>query len=580
MKSNVTIKKKLITVSILILTIPLIVLGFLSYQKSNNSLDKLGETNLKNSVEQTVDLINVLNDQVEEGKLSLEEAQEEVKIAILGERGEDGTRPINNNVDLGKYGYIFIADSEGNLVAHPTIEGENTYNNTDANGKKYAQEYLQTGLNGGGYSYYTYPLPDNEDKIEDKVTYSKAFPEWDWVVVAGTYMSDFNAPANDILTINLIVGGVALLVGIFVIWSFANSISKPIKLVADRMNQLADKDLSHDALVIESKDETGLLANAMNRMQTELRNMLNNISNTSGVVASSSEELSESANEVKTGTEQISATMQELASGTDSQANSASDLASAMNSFTEKVRDANKKGEIVGENSKNVLNMTDEGSKLMEKSVQQMTKINEIVQDAVVKMQNLDKQSQQISNIVTVINEIAEQTNLLALNAAIEAARAGEHGKGFAVVANEVGKLADQVSASITEVTDIVKVIQNDSNGVTKSLKNGYEEVEQGTSQIKTTGQTFENIKEAISEVVNHITQVTTNLSEMTESTQQMNSAIEDIASISEESAAGVEQTSASTQQTNSSMEEIAGSSEKLSKTADELNELVRGFKL
>src|SRR5690625_1056337 len=103
-----SIKTKLITISFLILTIPLIVLGIFSYKKSENNLDELGVINLQNSVEMTIELIEALNEEVKEGHISLDEAKEKVKVAILGERQADGTRPINENINLGENGYLFI----------------------------------------------------------------------------------------------------------------------------------------------------------------------------------------------------------------------------------------------------------------------------------------------------------------------------------------------------------------------------------------------------------------------------------------------------------------------------------------
>src|SRR5690625_7272485 len=100
--------------------------------------------------------------------------------------------------------------------------------------------------------------------------------------------------------------------------------------------------------------------------------------------------------------------------------------------------------------------MTNDGSLLMESSTKQMAIIDQIVHEAVEKVEGLDVHSQQISELVSVIQDIADQTNLLALNAAIEAARAGEHGQGFAVVADEVRKLAEEVSFSVTDITIIV----------------------------------------------------------------------------------------------------------------------------
>src|SRR5699024_4194813 len=132
--------------------------------------------------------------------------------------------------------------------------------------------------------------------------------------------------------------------------------------------------------------------------------------------------------------------------------------------------------------------------------------------DAVQKVQGLDAQSQEISKLVSVIQDSAEQTNLLALNAAIEAARAGEHGKGFAVVADEVRKLAEQVSVSVTDITTIVTSIQNESSMVTESLEGGYKEVEQGTTQIEATGEKFNGINTSITNMVKDIQSISDNL--------------------------------------------------------------------
>src|SRR5690606_7168409 len=198
-----------------------------------------------------------------------------------------------------------------------------------------------------------------------------------------------------------------------------------------------------------------------------------------------------------------------------------------------------------------------------------------IVQESVEKVKGLDSQSQDISKLVSVINDIADQTNLLALNAAIEAARAGEHGRGFAVVADEVRKLAEQVSVSVSDITEIVASIQRESTNVVQSLQLGYEEVAKGATQVKTTGDTFAEIDRAIGEMVSNIQIITSNLATMSNDSQEISATIQEIASISEESAAGVEQTSASTQQTSSIMEEIAKSSKDLSIVSEELNELV-----
>ncbi|WP_163969588.1 methyl-accepting chemotaxis protein [Oceanobacillus halotolerans] len=575
-----SIKSKLIIVSVLLLTVPLIVLGVFSYQNSANSLNDLGSTNLKNSVELTIELIDTMNEEVEKGNLSLEEAQEKVKVAILGEMNEDGTRPINPNIDLGENGYLFVLDQEGNQIVHPHTEGQNIWDAEDENGSKFAQEMIEVGNNGGDFIEYDWPLPDNENQIEPKISYSKTDQNWDWVVNGSTYMMDFNQPATNILNIIFIVIGTTLVIGIIIIWLFANRIAQPINRVSKHMDYLANGDLTQEEIKVKSKDETGQLANALNNMQNKLRGIIANVSNASEKVSSQSEELTQSSNEVKSGSEQIATTMQELASGAETQANSSSDLSSMMGSFNTKVGEMDENGKQIEQASSEVMGMTKDGSELMQASSKQMAKIDEIVQSAVQKVEGLDKQSQEISKLVNVIHDIAEQTNLLALNAAIEAARAGDHGKGFAVVADEVRKLAEQVSDSVNDITSIVSTIQNESSVVVDSLQDSYKEVELGTEQIEHSTKTFTGINHAITEMATNIKEVSNNLSAITNDSNKMSASIEDIASISQEAAAGIEQTSASSQQTNSSMEEVSSSSSELAHLAEELNGLVREFKI
>lgn len=382
------------------------------------------------------------------------------------------------------------------------------------------------------------------------------------------------------LVIDISISVIVFALGLIVAIKAANLISRPIVTVMERMKSIADGDLTHEALETKSTDEVGQLVAATNEMSDNTRELLSSIQSVSETVSSQSEELTQSAGEVKAGTEQIAITMEELATGSETQANSASDLSMSMGSFTDKVNEANTNGERIQQNSNKILEMTGTGSQLMQSSTEQMTTINDIVRDALEKMRVLDNQSQEISKLVSVIRDVAEQTNLLALNAAIEAARAGEHGKGFSVVADEVKKLAEQVALSVNDITGIVETIQTESSVVATSLENGYSEVEQGTEQIQTTGQTFNDIRSFVTEMVQNITIVSENLSDIVVNSQNMNSSIEEIASVSEESAAGVEETAASAQQSSSSMEEVAGSSEHLATLAEELNELVGRFKL
>lgn len=575
-----SIKPRLITLSALLLIIPLTILGIISYQSSKNSLNELGAVNLANSVEMTIELIDTLNDEVEKGHLSLEDAQEKVKVVILGEKASDGTRPINESFDLGEHGYMFIVDEEANQVASPEIEGQNTWESEDPNGIKTTQALIEKANDGGGLTYYDWPLPNDEQKIEPKVSYSKKDSHWGWTVVSGTYMMDFNKPANGILHIILIVTGITLVIGLFAIWIFANRITNPIKQVMVRMTALAKGDLSPEKLDVYTNDETGHLATAMNDLHENLKLVVGQITNASERVADQSDKMTQSASEVKEGAEQISKTMEELASGSKTQAGSTSELSATMQYFSQEINDVNNYGNEIEKSSTTVMEMTKEGSQSLDISKAQMDKINHIVKDSVQKVQSLDHQAQKISTLVSVVNDIAEQTNLLALNAAIEAARAGENGKGFAVVANEVKKLAEQVSSSISDITVITNSIQDESSNVAQTLEAGYVEVEQGTKQIDETDEKFSRIHEAVLIMIENVKVTSNSLTQVASQSEHMNDSIQDIAAISEQSAAGIEQTSASSQETSYSMEEISKESQNLAQLAVDLHDIVKQFNL
>ncbi|MDM5248044.1 methyl-accepting chemotaxis protein [Lysinibacillus sp. G4S2] len=377
-----------------------------------------------------------------------------------------------------------------------------------------------------------------------------------------------------------IVGAVIVIVAMIIALFSARVISRPIITVTNRMQQITEGDLSEPPLIVKSEDEVGQLMEATNTMSDILNRLLKQIQTVSNDVAAHSEELMQSSTEVKTGTEQIVDTVAEIANGTEMQASNASDVATTMAEFTLKMTDVNNSSKDVHQYSQNVMALTKEGQGLMDASTEQMTSIHHIVKDAVYKVDELSKQTQEISKIVAVIQDIAAQTNLLALNAAIEAARAGEHGKGFAVVADEVRKLAEQVAVSVDDITGIVQRIQQDSNMVTSSLETGFGEVEKGTTQIASTNETFSQIAEAVYSMSTNIDSMSIKLEDVVQNTINIHKSVDEIAAISEQSAAGIQETSATIEQAASSMDEINNSSVNLADMAENLNDLTRKFKL
>ncbi len=388
------------------------------------------------------------------------------------------------------------------------------------------------------------------------------------------------ASGKSVKVTSIIISIAAVIIGILLAIVTAHLITAPLLKIRDRMKSVAAGELDHEPLERKSNDEIGELTESSNQMQKNLRDTIEKTLAVSESVSNQSQSLTQSAYEGQQGSKQIATTMYELSEGSESQANRATEMVRMMEDFTAKIERAHLDGAAVFMSSSEIHTLTKEGTILMRSSVQQMKTVDSIVKHAVEQVKGLDSRSQEISQLVQVIKDISNQTNLLALNAAIEAARAGEHGKGFAVVADEVRKLAEEVTHSVGDITEIVDTIQTDSKNVVISLEEGYSQVDEGTKQIILTGQTFDTINHSVDEMSTKIQHITDELNYISTNSKNINLAIEDIAAVSEESAAGIEQVSASAQQSSSAMDEINHHAGELESSAAQLIEQVKKFRI
>ncbi len=576
-----TFQLKFAIISFSLLILPTLVLGISSYKVAKGQMEMDGKQLLKNSVEMTLQLIDQYQKQVDSGRISLEEAQENVRIFMLGEKTPEGTRPINKNIYLGENGYLLAYTQDGFEAAHPSLEGKNVWDVADKkNGEPFVQKQIQEGnKEGGGYLTYWWTLPGSE-KIGEKISYQRTDPNWGWVVSAGTYMQDFNKGANNIFYVMMIILISFFLLGTVIITLFARHISIPINKINEAVKTVADGNLSISELNIKNRDETGELAASFNRMTSNIKSLIQNVKISSDTVLKSSKLLEEIVEQNTASINQVAVAVSEIAAGASQQA---MDTENGVINIKELAQDI----EHVSNTSvrtNTIASKTAELSKRGLGAVELLTEKSNENSEATFKagqiIMEMDKNSTEIGAITEAISQIAGQTNLLALNAAIEAARAGENGRGFAVVADEVRKLAMQSSESATRVKELIDRIQDNSKTAVRAMEYGSAIVEEQKRAVLEARSIFLEISRAISDMTDNIIEIKESSSGMGNKKNQLVEVLENLSAATEESSASTEEVSATTEEQLASIQQISSNMQELEKLSENLNDAVNKFTL
>lgn len=577
---KMTIRKKLITVTLLLLAVPCLIVGIAGFTTAKNSLDQMGELLLQNGAKQVIHMIQALNEEVEDGSLTLEEAQEKVKTYMIGARNEDGTRPITTDINLGELGYFFVVDEKGHVIAHPTIEGDEAWEFQDSNGNYFVQNFIKTAQNGGGFVKYDFALPNDPNKIAPKIAYSELDPHWGWVIVPSSYMMDYNSGANSVLTVLIITLVCALIIGSIFIVMFSNHLSKPLKLLSEQAEQLANGNLAIESLQIKNNDEIGVLTKSFNQMSENLKTIIGQVFDNAQHVAATSEQLSASSEQTSKATEEISHSIYEIASGTDQQTERTNKMTAIVAEISTGIEHIATNIQDVNDSSQQAAETAKGGNRVVVESREQMEKIKQSSTDMGQIIESLGGKSAQISNVIAIITNIAEQTNLLALNAAIEAARAGENGKGFAVVADEVRKLAEESSRAGGQVDELVKDVQREVQRTIEAMNENGQVIEEGIMLNNEAANAFAEITERVSRVSEQIHDITAAIEQINTSTVSLLEFTSKVESDVKGASTHIENVASSAEEQNASMEEVAAAAEQLANMAEKLQSIVSQFRL
>ena len=318
----------------------------------------------------------------------------------------------------------------------------------------------------------------------------------------------------------------------------------------DELGNLAEGDLTVQASVTE--DITGAIADSVNYAIEALRDLVSTINSTSGLVAAAVQE--------------TSAIADRLAKSSEIQARQIENASATVMQMAQSMDEVSSKTAASAEVAEKSVGIAHEGGDRVRRTINGMNTIREHIQDTSKRIKRLGESSQEIGDIVALINDIADQTNILALNAAIQASAAGDAGRGFAVVADEVQRLAERSSNATKRIETLVKTIQADTNEAVISMEKSTTEVVGGAGLAEKAGEALEEIEKVSANLAELIDEISKSAGRVSEMASRVSGAMTSINEI--------------TGQTAESSVATASAIGKLNQLAQELRQSVAGFRL
>lgn len=539
---------------------------------------------IKGQVQTIVSLLDPINKQIEEGKLSEKDGKELAASIIRG----------------GKYldsGYFWADTTEGiNVVLlGSAVEGTDRRGLTDHNGFKIVEKFLEIG-NGEGSGFLDYYFPKaNETEPSQKRAYVQIYKPFNWIIGTGNYVDEFekvvaaekestSKTVGTVVGIILVSSAALLFITAALSFIFRNVISKKVDKTLNLAKKISEFDLTGSECELPSlkgrPNELDGLLKMVCTVRGNLEEMIRNISGNAGKVADVAANMAATVNDTNKMTKEVATVMSHISQGSTEQAENTAEAAEATGKTGDTIN------AIVGilgkldESISSINDRKDEGLKLLAELNAAGKNSSEAFGAMKVMTGETSDSVAKISQASEMIQSISDQTNLLALNAAIEAARAGESGKGFAVVAEEIRKLAEQSASFTKDIREVIEGLRQKSEDSVAMMEKVNSEIEKQTVIRAETDSKFAEIAKEVEigrTVTNELKDSATVLEKENRHLIEM---VESLSSISEENAASTEEVNAAIDEEAEAMNNIATAQEELADIADMLRAEVAKFKI
>lgn len=421
-------------------------------------------------------------------------------------------------------GYLYVIDSKGTFISHPTLEGQTKLDLKSADGIEINKVVIEKK---SGNLIYQWKLASGE--ISEKMAIFHYFPEMDWYIVATVPSSEIFKPVNDLKNILYLVMSLVTLVMIVSTIFFGRNVNKEV-------NNISQK-------IIHSSNE--------------LSQRSDELANASNVLTDSATKQSSSLHETVSALEEIKSMVN-------------ANLTATQNSerLSESMKnEAKEGGEILNQLVTAIENITksnDEMNKSMDENNKELLKVIDVINS--------------INQQTMVINDIVFQTKLLSFNASVEAARAGEHGKGFAVVAEEVGRLANMSGQAASDIrknledssNQVKQLVENSQKQVEKLLDSSRQKISEAEHITKICNKTFQGILGEVEDIYHAVHSIS-------EASKEQAMGIENISTAMEQIDSGIQQISTVAKQGQALSSNLTEGADDLNISSNELQEFIKG---
>jgi methyl-accepting chemotaxis protein len=402
------------------------------------------------------------------------------------------------NIKLGDSGYLMLVEANGNVLVDPSDAKHNFKPMADL-GANYAA--LAKGGDGA-----------TQIEIDGKVYMANVVSSkgLGWRFIGLIERDEVMAKSSSLTWLIAAIAGALAIIFAIVGASFASVIVRPIRGVADGLQEIAEGegDLTRQ-LKVQGKDETAVLAGWFNQFLGMIAHLMQRIGGASSELQSAAADTHEVAKNMdrvagrqREAVELVSTAFNEMVATANEVARSCSQAASSADDGYRDVHD---------------------GQKHISEATGSVLKLSQDLQQSTDTMQKLEQDSKNINSILDTIRSIAEQTNLLALNAAIEAARAGDQGRGFAVVADEVRALARRTADSTGEIDSLLGNLAKRTQEVTQQMQGSLQFSQTSVECIEQARTSFDKIRLSVDAIRDQNTQIATAAEEQHQVAEEIN---------------------------------------------------------